>query len=352
MIHSLSSDAFTSSPVILYGAGECSHWFLEIAMKRHGIRPIAVLDRKFTRGDEWHDIPACALEDYVGVREATVVVSIGNPAACAEIVTTLTTQGFRCVVPLSALYEIHNPFASSPPRFRDHQDAIVRAFDLMADEESREVYLCYLETHVQRRPVPIPMRPRDEQYFPKDVPLSRGHDRTVCCGAYDGDTLRQLHQHCGKVAAVACFEPEPHIYARLVDYLWAHEGMIAGQALTWPCAVADHGGQVRFIRGDGLGSRISDTGESWVQCVTLDQALPGFDPTFISMDIEGTEPDALKGAERLIRQSRPDLGICVYHAPNHLWEIPLYLHDLNLGYRFYLRNYTGFAIETVLYATT
>jgi hypothetical protein len=70
------------------------------------------------------------------------------------------------------------------------------------------------------------------------------------------------------------------------------------------------------------------------------------------MDIEGAEPEALKGAEGIIRSSRPDLAICVYHAPNHLWEIAQYLNGLELGYRFYLRNYTTFSAETVLYATT
>jgi hypothetical protein len=69
------------------------------------------------------------------------------------------------------------------------------------------------------------------------------------------------------------------------------------------------------------------------------------------MDVEGAEPDALKGAEGLIREHRPDLGICVYHAPDHIWEIPLYLHEMGLGYRFYLRNHTAFTQETVLYAT-
>ena len=68
------------------------------------------------------------------------------------------------------------------------------------------------------------------------------------------------------------------------------------------------------------------------------------------MDIEGAELEALKGEEKTIQANRPDLGICVYHSPSHLWEIPLYLHGLGVGYRLYLRNYTSFTGETVLYA--
>jgi hypothetical protein len=71
----------------------------------------------------------------------------------------------------------------------------------------------------------------------------------------------------------------------------------------------------------------------------------------ITMDIEGVELQALMGAEKTIRRSSPDLGICVYHAANQIWEIPLYINSLGLGYKFYLRNYTSFSQETVLYAT-
>ncbi len=70
------------------------------------------------------------------------------------------------------------------------------------------------------------------------------------------------------------------------------------------------------------------------------------------MDVEGAELEALKGAETLIKQNKPDLAICVYHTPNHIWDIPFYLEGLGLGYKFCLRNYTSFISETVLYAAT
>lgn len=108
--------------------------------------------------------------------------------------------------------------------------------------------------------------------------------------------------------------------------------------------------QLRF-KNEGESSHISENGDSFMQCVALDNALPNFRLTFISMDIEGAELEALKGAERSIRGNKPDLAISVYHLPNHIWEIPLYIEKLSLGYKFYLRNYSGKPIETVLYAT-
>lgn len=347
-----------TAPLILYGAGECSHWFCEIVMKRQGIRPVAVLDRKFRHGDTWHGIPAHSPEDYPPNSEAIVVISVGNLIVLDEIRTELLHRGFRNIVSLHDIYEIHNPFEQPnipSSQWRDffdrHRERIAAAFDLLADDESREVFSAFIQTHEDRRPVVIPQRPREEQYFPKDVPLSKGHARYVCCGAYDGDSLRTLNKMFGKVEAIVCFEPEAHIYSRLTDYLRREGRQLADHILTWPCAVHVSTMLRRFLPGDGLGSRLSEDGSTWVQCVSLDDALRSFNPTFISMDIEGAEPDALRGAEYLLRHAQPDLGICLYHSPAHAWEIPLYLDSLNLGYKFYIRNYTGFAIETVLYAT-
>ena len=359
--NSIADGMLAGFPLIIYGAGECSHWFIEIAMKMHGYRPVAVIDRALRKGQIWNGIPAYSSLEFEPTEEqkndARVVVCVGNETLLDEIRSTLIDMGFKHIVPLRDIYEIHNPF-SQPPEliekgpalFRENTDSILAAFDMLADRESQEVFVRFLQTHLRRMPVPIPQRPRNEQYFPRDVPLTRGHDRYVCCGAYDGDTVRLLHDTCGKVDAIACFEPEAHIYSRLIAYLERERDALAERLLTWPCAVHGHSGLMPFIPGDGLGSRISDEGRAKVQCVTLDQALLGFDPTFISMDIEGVEPDALRGAERLLRKCAPDLGICVYHSPNHAWEIPLYLDSLGVGYKFYLRNYTGFAIETVLYA--
>ncbi|UCV04585.1 FkbM family methyltransferase [Dechloromonas denitrificans] len=360
--NSIGAGILAGRPIVVYGAGECSHWFFEIAMKMHGCQPRAVLDRSFANGGLWQGIPAFAPDDYrpsiEEQRDGLVVICVGNRALHGEIQACLARLGFAHVVFLHDIYEIHNPFNQPPEAalrgldyFRENRQRILSAFDLLADDESRMVYLRFLQTHMQRKPAAMPQRPRDEQYFPRDIPLSRGHGSYVCCGAYDGDTVRLLQQTCGKVDTIACFEPEPHIYARLTEYLQHHAAALAERILTWPCAVYGHSGQMPFRRGDGLGSRISDQGSSVVQCVTLDQALPGLHPTFISMDVEGAEPEVLRGAERLIRESAPDLGICVYHSADHVWEIPLQLAALDIGYKFYLRNYTGFAIETVLYAS-
>lgn len=73
---------------------------------------------------------------------------------------------------------------------------------------------------------------------------------------------------------------------------------------------------------------------------------------FIKMDIEGSELKALIGAKNTIRKWRPQLAIALYHADDHFEKIPRFLDDLRLGYRFYLKHFTIYRSETMLFAKT
>ena len=60
--------------------------------------------------------------------------------------------------------------------------------------------------------------------------------------------------------------------------------------------------------------------------------------------------NALIGAEETIRKYKPKLAISLYHKPEDIWEIPAYIISLQKGYRLYLRHYSPWHEETVLYA--
>ena len=73
---------------------------------------------------------------------------------------------------------------------------------------------------------------------------------------------------------------------------------------------------------------------------------------FIKMDVESAEPEALRGAEKTIRQFRPKLAISVYHSVSDFVDVFEFVSSLNLGYKFYLGHYTMHWHETVLFAVS
>lgn len=71
---------------------------------------------------------------------------------------------------------------------------------------------------------------------------------------------------------------------------------------------------------------------------------------FIKMDIEGSELRALKGGFETIKRDRPQLAICIYHMPEDIVDIPIWLYENLKNYKFRLGHYSNMYTETVLYA--
>lgn len=70
----------------------------------------------------------------------------------------------------------------------------------------------------------------------------------------------------------------------------------------------------------------------------------------IKLDIEGAELAALHGASSVIRRDLPRLVICLYHKPADLYEIPLYIHDLDPRYEMHVAHSSAGFTDTILYA--
>ena len=73
-----------------------------------------------------------------------------------------------------------------------------------------------------------------------------------------------------------------------------------------------------------------------VTLVTLDDDISE-EVSFIKMDIEGAEIEAIEGAERHIREDHPTMAICTYHRYDHMWRIPELILSYNPNYKLYMR---------------
>lgn len=99
----------------------------------------------------------------------------------------------------------------------------------------------------------------------------------------------------------------------------------------------------------GHGSHIGD-GDVVAEIARIDDEVQDEKVTFIKMDIEGAELDALKGAKDTILRDKPKLAICIYHKKSDLYELPGYILSLVPEYKLCVRHYTSISWETVLYA--
>lgn len=353
-------------PLVVYGAGDGYITFSRFVLEKYGLKPALVIDVRFTDPVTLDGVPAVSPAHFPALgldersallRDAVVVITVGKSNLHEEIFAIVRSLGFTDVMLAFDIYEYHLSHAPAgfevdgPRTLRERAEEIQHACRLFADERSKDVFTAVLGVYLTRTVASIPHETIEDQYFPRDIELSRGSNRLINCGSYDGDTVRRVLRHVGKIEALACFEPDAENFAKLSDFLALNRGGIADEVVAFPCGVWSREAMMRFAGGQRINSTLSQDGSVTIQCVALDHVIPNFRPTYINMDVESAEMEALRGASGLIAANKPDLAICVYHRPEHIFEIPAQVHGLGLGYRLFLRNYTGFPAETVLYAT-
>jgi FkbM family methyltransferase len=187
------------------------------------------------------------------------------------------------------------------------------------------------------------------QYFPLDLPPPRSPMRIIDGGAFIGDSLQCFLSHNHQIEAVAAFEPDPVNFRRLCQFAQQNREAIPFP-IMFPCGLADETIMQRFSSDGGTTSRLTDDGDSLIQLISIDEAIPSFDPTLIKLDVEGAEIAALKGAAKTIRRSQPDLAVCVYHSADHLWRVPLLMHEFVPKHQLALRYHQFNGFEVVAYA--
>ena len=185
-----------------------------------------------------------------------------------------------------------------------------------------------------------------------DIVKFKDNEVFVDAGACGLEISELLLSKCKTVKKVYAFEPDAvnikKCEKKKIDKAWNFVEII-------PCAAYSENKSLQFCSVDtGWESHIAFESELETQTVTactIDDVIPADEiVTFIKMDIEGAELDALKGAARIIKQHRPKLSICLYHKPEDMTELPLYILSLVSDYKLFVRHYSNEPGETVLYA--
>lgn len=185
------------------------------------------------------------------------------------------------------------------------------------------------------------------QYFDLPYLIHCENEAFVDVGCFDGMTSLFFAKWSRNIYdAIYAFEPDYSNYAKCKEKL----SDILRDGSVYPYGLWDSETTLLFNAVSTGASAISTEGTVEVQAKVLDEILKDRNVTFIKMDVEGSELNALKGAKTTIMEQKPKLAISIYHKPEDIWEIPQLILDYNADYKFYLRHYSVAADETVLYA--
>ena len=344
--------------LVLFGAGNLGRAVLQI-LRQDGIEPLAFADNAGNLwGNEVHGVkvlsPADAAQQFG--ESATFVVTAFRPGLdFLSIRQQLRSLSCARVVSFASLFWKHPecmPYLllDLPHHLLLQKEKVWQAFAVLGDEMSRNEYVGQIRWRLFQDFDALPPPARQEQYFPDDLFSLDREEVFIDCGAYDGDTVRAVISHRPDFKHILSLEPDPGNFERLRQSLLGMPDPVRGKISARNIGVGATNGMLRFDAVGGLGSKFSGRGESEVASVRLDDLLDGCRPTYVKMDIEGAEMGALSGAHKTLGLDSVIWAVCVYHKPEDLWEIPLYIDAHSQGHRFFLRKYLREVWESVLYA--
>lgn len=185
------------------------------------------------------------------------------------------------------------------------------------------------------------------QYFDREIMIPRDGEIFVDGGCFDCGTDREFIKWCsGNYKKIYAFEPDSKNYEHCAGQcrLENIRNVELYNKGLWSCET-----ELSFQETGNSCARVGE-GAVVIRTASIDAVTEGEPVSFIKLDIEGAELEALRGAERTIRKHHPRLAICIYHKPEDIIEIPAYILSLYEGYKLYIRHYSLNVSETVLYA--
>lgn len=189
------------------------------------------------------------------------------------------------------------------------------------------------------------------EYFPEDIIAFNNNEVFVDAGFYKLETSLELRRRCPELKKVYAFEPDPENF-KACEAKKAQSNFEEVQML--PFGTWSHKDTLYFANeGTSSAAIVNEETPLSIDVMSIDEiACYEGSPkvTFIKMDVEGSELESLKGAKNIIQRDRPKLAICIYHKPEDMVEIPLYIKELVPEYKLYVRHHSNYITETVLYA--
>lgn len=330
----------TAKPVVLYGMGNGADKILDWC-DANGVEVQGVFaSDEFVRGQSFRGFTVERYDDLrkrLGNRELLVVIAFASerPEVLERFARLNEEQ--QTVAPHLPLFD--EPEVVSREWLAKYERQLQSVYDRLADEQSRRVFAATLNYKLSGKLSYLfdctTQREEDLRALVKPGP----EETYLDLGAYNGDTLEEWgrltdwrwrqavavepdRRNCRKLRLLAERLEERGLPVEVVEGgVWSETGSLS---------FSDSGGrQSTFVGGN----------KKIVAVTTIDEIMAGRGLTYVKMDVEGAEMQALTGGRAALQRCLPRLFIAAYHYDADIFRLPLLLWSLAPAYKIYLRKH-------------
>lgn len=318
----------TPLPIAVYGTGNgADRVFSEFERLNISVSAVVASDG-FVRSRTFHGFPVQSVSSLEG--DWVIALAFASPLTGVIDNVKALMKNHKVVMPSVPVYG-ENIF--NKDFLKAHIDEIEKAYNLLADEKSKEVFyniirfqitgdikLCFdCETY------------KNEAYALLDL---GENESFLDLGAYRGDTVDEFLHYTKGYERILALEPDKKTYKKLEAHCKALKNCITLNRAVWSESIS-----LYFDGNRGRGGNAGKKGEE-IRSITVDEITEKYGKfTFMNIDVEGAEGEMLTGAEVTLKEHKPKLCMAVYHKSEDIFTLINRVNKLNLCYKIYLRHH-------------
>lgn len=318
----------SGKPVVVYGMGNGADKVLdEFERLSIPVKGITASD-SFVRGQKFRGFTVKKLSEFDG----DFIIAVAFASCIPEVMNHIhsLSHKYKLLVPCVPVFgnEIFN---------RDfiiaHKDEINAAYELFGGK-SKEIFAgCVNFMFGGELQTLFDITSEKDEAFKGFFSPGKNEDY-LDLGAYRGDTIKELLNYSnGEYSSITALEPDRRTFKKLCEYAQNLPNITLLQK-----AVYSGSNTVHFNSAAGRQSSISDNGEE-IDSVSIDSLYYDKKVTYIKMDVEGAEREALIGGKETLKTQKPKLNVALYHRSEDIFRLPLLIKEINPDYEFHIRRH-------------
>ena len=323
----------TDKPVIIYGMGNGADKVMdELERRRIPVSGIAASD-DFVRGQSFRGFSVRKISEHEAqLGDMIIIIAFGT--AVPEVMKHIFSLAQKHTV-LAADVPVYGDNIWCREFYEENREPIERAYELLADEKSRQVFESVVAYKLTGRLDCLSSAYSEKDEIFRNV-LKLGADESYLdLGAYRGDTIDEFLSYTGGTYQhITALEPDRKTFAKLK----AHVGGMSGVRL-FRMGIWSEDRDMSFEESLGRGSSIRQGAKNDLAVTKIDTLYAVRRLSYLKMDVEGSERQAILGGINTLRRDRPKLNIAAYHRSEDIFSLPLLIHSVEPSYRLYIRQH-------------
>lgn len=327
----------TDKKIVLYGMGNGADKILDWCEANHVTVSGVFASDEFVRRQNFRGYTVCRYSDIIEELGTDILVVIAFASEREDVLARFKELAAK-----------HETVAPHLPLFQDEQETVSLAwlkkyadkledvYQRLADDQSRKVFADILNYKLSGKTEYLFDCVSERKNDLQSLFTFTEDEAYLDLGAYNGDTVQEfLALTGGSCREIIAVEPDRRNFAKLEKFAVGLDSKIIMKNVgIWDehksLGFSDDGGrQSSFLTGD----------KKIVEVDTVDNICAGHEITYIKMDVEGAEQQALRGGRKLISSCRPKLLVAAYHYDNDLFSLPATLWEICSEYQIYLRKH-------------